>query len=88
AHYSRNDELIARLPKRDMILFRLKGRNQAAEAMKILTINFGGIGDEILFLPTLASIRAIYPHARISLLLEPRSRSFEQVTDLVDEILT
>jgi ADP-heptose:LPS heptosyltransferase len=56
--------------------------------MKILTINFGGIGDEILFLPALSSIRAVFPEARISLLLEPRSRSFEQVTDLVDEILT
>lgn len=55
---------------------------------KLLAINFGGIGDEILFLPTLKSIRKALPDHHVSLLLEPRSRSVEQVTNLVDEILT
>ena len=55
--------------------------------MRILAINFGGIGDEILFLPNLVSIRKAYPQAHLSLLLEPRSKSFQQVTDLIDEIL-
>jgi ADP-heptose:LPS heptosyltransferase len=56
--------------------------------LKILTINFGGIGDEILFLPTLESIRTIYPNAHVTLLLEPRSKSIEQITNLVDKTLT
>lgn len=55
--------------------------------MKILTINFGGIGDEILFLPTLKSIRQIHPDAHLTLLLEPRSKSFQQVTDMLDQVI-
>lgn len=55
---------------------------------KVLAINFGGIGDEILFLPTLETIRKNAPHASISLLLEPRSRSVQELTDLVDETIT
>lgn len=58
------------------------------KTLKILTINFGGIGDEILFLPTLESIRKAHPSAHITLLLEPRSRSFEQVTNLIDATIT
>ncbi|MBU6452659.1 MAG: glycosyltransferase family 9 protein [Cyanobacteria bacterium REEB67] len=59
-----------------------------ASPQKILTINFGGIGDEILFIPALKEIRQAAPLAKITLLLEPRSRSVEQVTDLIDETIT
>lgn len=55
---------------------------------KLLAINFGGIGDEILFLPTLATIRRYCPDINITLLVEPRSRSVEQVTNLIDNIIT
>ncbi len=55
---------------------------------KILTINFGGIGDEVLFLPTLEGIRASYPNAKITLLLEPRSAGIGVITDLIDEVVT
>lgn len=55
---------------------------------RILTINFGGIGDEILFLPTLKTLRMQLPEAHFSLLLEPRSKSVKEVTDLIDEVLT
>ncbi|PZM84557.1 MAG: hypothetical protein DKT66_07955 [Candidatus Melainabacteria bacterium] len=55
---------------------------------KILTINFGGIGDEVLFLPTLEGIRATYPEAKITLLVEPRSAGIGVITDLVDEVVT
>lgn len=54
---------------------------------KILTINFGGIGDEILFLPTLKEVKRLLPSCRISLILEPRSKSVKEVTNLVDEVL-
>ncbi len=55
---------------------------------KILAINFGGIGDEVLFLPTLKTLREAYPKAHITLMLEPRSRSIEQITDLIDDTVT
>ncbi|HEY9732230.1 MAG TPA: glycosyltransferase family 9 protein [Drouetiella sp.] len=55
---------------------------------KILAINFGGIGDEVLFLPTLKTLREAYPKAHITLLLEPRSRSIEQITNLIDATIT
>lgn len=54
---------------------------------RLLVINFGGIGDEILFLPTLKTIRHHFPDWHITLLLEPRSRSFEQLTKLIDETI-
>lgn len=50
---------------------------------KILLINFGGIGDEILFLPVIKSVKTKFPNAEITLCLEPRSRS---IVDLCPEI--
>lgn len=50
----------------------------------ILLINFGGIGDEILFLPVIRSVRQMYPKSKITLCLEGRSRAFTQLTDLID----
>jgi len=55
---------------------------------RLLAINFGGIGDEILFLPALESIRAAHPEWHITLLLEPRSQSVAQVTDLIDSTIS
>ncbi|PWT96432.1 MAG: glycosyltransferase, partial [Candidatus Melainabacteria bacterium] len=55
---------------------------------KLLVINFGGIGDEILFLPTLKTLKEECPHWHLTLLLEPRASSVSQLTDLVDEIIT
>ena len=54
---------------------------------KILAINFGGIGDEILFLPTLSEVKELLPDAHISLILEPRSKSVKEVTHLVDAVV-
>ena len=53
---------------------------------KLLAINFGGIGDEILFLPVLESIRKANPSIHITLLLEPRSKAIGDITNLVDDI--
>lgn len=55
---------------------------------KILAINFGGLGDEILFLPTLISLKKEFPDSNITLALEPRSKSIEQLTDIIDDIIT
>ena len=54
---------------------------------KLLAINFGGIGDEILFLPTLQTIRDAHPDWHITLLCEPRSKSVKDITDLIDEVV-
>jgi ADP-heptose:LPS heptosyltransferase len=53
---------------------------------RLLAINFGGIGDEILFLPVLASIKETYPDTHITLLLEPRSKAIKDISNLIDEI--
>ena len=54
---------------------------------KILFINFGGLGDEILFLPTIISLKKEFPNSHITLALEPRSKSIMELTDIIDEIL-
>ena len=54
---------------------------------KILFINFGGLGDEILFLPTILSIKAQYPDTEITLALEERSRGITSLTDVIDKTL-
>lgn len=54
---------------------------------KILAINFGGIGDEILFLPTLISLKKEFPKSRITLALEPRSKSIKDLTKIIDDVI-
>ena len=58
------------------------------EKGRLLAINFGGIGDEILFQPTLKTIRETLPDWSITLMLEPRSASFGDLTDLIDNTIT
>lgn len=53
---------------------------------KILVINFGGIGDEILFLPTLISLKREFPDSKITLALEPRSKGIKDLTDVIDDL--
>ncbi len=53
----------------------------------ILLINFGGIGDEILFLPTIKSLKNAYPESRITLVLEPRSKSIKNLSNLIDDVI-
>lgn len=52
----------------------------------ILAINFGGIGDEIFFLPTLISLKKEFPDSKITLALEPRSKSVKDLTDTIDDM--
>ncbi len=54
---------------------------------KILMINFGGIGDEILFLPAIESVKKEFPDAEITLALEPRSKSVKDLTNLIDDVI-
>ncbi len=57
------------------------------EKKRILVINFGGIGDEILFLPTLISLKKVYPNSSITLVLEPRSKGVKSLTDTIDDLM-
>ena len=50
----------------------------------ILLINFGGIGDEILFSPVISALKETYPNAKITLCLENRSRAFINLTNGID----
>ena len=54
---------------------------------KILFINFGGLGDEILFLPTIQSVKKEFPNSEITLALEERSKGITSLTDVIDNTL-
>lgn len=54
---------------------------------KILFINFGGLGDEILFLPTIQSVKKEFPNSEITLALEKRSKGITSLTDVIDNTL-
>ncbi|NEO88068.1 MAG: glycosyltransferase family 9 protein [Spirulina sp. SIO3F2] len=55
--------------------------------MRILALVPGGIGDQVLFFPTLASLKAAYPEAKIDVLVEPRSKVAYRVCPSVHEVL-
>lgn len=54
---------------------------------RLLAINFGGLGDEILFLPTLQTIKSCDRSWHITLLTEPRGSAIRQLTPLLDDNL-
>ena len=54
---------------------------------KILFINFGGLGDEILFLPSIISVKKEFTDSEITLALEARSRGITSLTNIIDETL-
>ena len=57
------------------------------QAKRIIFINFGGLGDEILFLPTIQSVKKAYPNSEITLALEKRSKNIIELTDVIDKTL-
>lgn len=56
------------------------------DVKNVFIINFGGIGDEILFLPTIISLKKQYPNCKITLCLEKRTKSIKDLTDLIDDL--
>ncbi len=48
--------------------------------MRILALVPGGIGDQILFFPTLDSLKRLYPNAYIDVVVEPRSKGAYRVS--------
>jgi ADP-heptose:LPS heptosyltransferase len=54
---------------------------------RLLFINFGGLGDEILFLPAIISAKKEFPESEITLALEPRSKGILSLTDVIDNVI-
>ena len=54
---------------------------------KVLFINFGGIGDEILFLPSIISFKKEFPDSEITLALEKRSAGITELTSLINNTI-
>lgn len=55
--------------------------------MRILALVPGGIGDQVLFFPTLETLKNKYPKALIDVIVEPRSKSAYRVCQYVHEVL-
>lgn len=55
--------------------------------MRILALVPGGIGDQILFFPTLETLKGKYPDAAIDVLIEPRAKAAYRVCKNVDEVV-
>ena len=55
--------------------------------MRVLALVPGDIGNQILFFPTLETIKKQYPQASIDVLVEPRSKKAYRVCKNVDDVL-
>ncbi|MFM2303173.1 MAG: hypothetical protein RLZZ135_580 [Cyanobacteriota bacterium] len=55
--------------------------------MRILALVPGGIGDQLLFFPTLDNLRGRYPEAEIDVVVEPRSTAAYRVSKSVDKVI-
>lgn len=55
--------------------------------MRILALIPGSIGDQILFFPTLETLKHRYPKAAIDVLVEPRSKSAYRVCPHIHDVL-
>ena len=55
--------------------------------MRILALVPGSIGNQLLFFPTLETLKQQYPKAAIDVLVEPRSKKAYRVCKNVDEVL-
>jgi ADP-heptose:LPS heptosyltransferase len=54
---------------------------------KIAFINFGGIGDEILFSPVIEEVKKALPQAHVTLFLEDRSQAVRDLMPNVDTVI-
>ncbi|WP_193194644.1 glycosyltransferase family 9 protein [Nostoc sp. MG11] len=56
--------------------------------MRVVALVPGGIGDQILFFPTLDGLKRYYPDAQIDVVVEPRSKPAYRVSKSVQEVVT
>lgn len=54
----------------------------------VLFINYGGIGDEILFLPAIQGFKKLFGDSKITLCLEERAKGIKGLCPLIDDIIT
>jgi ADP-heptose:LPS heptosyltransferase len=55
--------------------------------MRIVALVPGGIGDQLLFFPTLDDLKQCYPNAEIDVVVEPRAKSAYQLSKSVNETI-
>lgn len=55
--------------------------------MRVVALVPGGIGDQILFFPTLDDLKRYYPNAQIDVVVEPRSKAAYRVSKSVNDVL-
>ncbi|WP_013322735.1 glycosyltransferase family 9 protein [Gloeothece verrucosa] len=55
--------------------------------MRILALVPGGIGDQILFFPTLEDLKQKYPNSTLDVIVEPRAKSAYRICPYVHEVL-
>jgi ADP-heptose:LPS heptosyltransferase len=55
--------------------------------MRIVALVPGGIGDQILFFPTLDDLRKTYPDAEIDVVVEPKAKAAYRVCKSVNDVL-
>ncbi|MGH1396055.1 MAG: glycosyltransferase family 9 protein [Trichormus sp.] len=56
--------------------------------MRVVALVPGGIGDQILFFPTLDDLKRCYPNSQLDVVTEPRSKAAYRVSKSVNEVLT
>jgi ADP-heptose:LPS heptosyltransferase len=56
--------------------------------MRIVALVPGGIGDQILFFPTLDDLKQTYPQSEIDVVVEPRSKGAYRVSKSVEDVIT
>lgn len=56
--------------------------------MRVVTLVPGGIGDQLLFFPTLDDLKQRYPNAEIDVVVEPRAKAAYRVSKSVSDVLT
>lgn len=55
--------------------------------MRILALVPGGIGDQVLFFPTLSDLKQTYPNAEIDVVVEPRAKGAYRVCPSVSDVI-
>ena len=55
--------------------------------MRIVALVPGGIGDQILFFPTLNDLKRYYPEAQLDVVVEPRSQGAYRVCKVVRDTI-
>ncbi|AHJ28332.1 glycosyltransferase family 9 protein [Nodularia spumigena CS-584] len=56
--------------------------------MRVVALVPGGIGDQILFFPTLDDLKRNYPNAQLDVVVEPRSKAAYRVSKSVNDVLS